>query len=61
MCALRLRKARKLLAGGRDAPHRAAASIKGFYFAPTVLEEVQPTMRVACDEIFGPVAMLIAV
>ncbi len=31
---------------------------KGFYFQPTVLENVEPTMRVACDEIFGPVAML---
>ncbi len=31
---------------------------KGFFFQPTVLENVEPTMRVACEEIFGPVAMV---
>jgi acyl-CoA reductase-like NAD-dependent aldehyde dehydrogenase len=51
-----LEEGAKLLAGGRRLTEPPLD--RGFYFAPTVLEEVQPTMRVACDEIFGPVAML---
>lgn len=29
---------------------------KGFFYAPTVLSDVKETMRVSCEEIFGPVA-----
>ncbi len=32
----------------------------GFWFAPTVLAPVKPGDRVACEEIFGPVAAVIA-
>ena len=28
----------------------------GNFYAPTVLDDVSPTMQVACDELFGPVA-----
>jgi len=31
---------------------------KGFYFQPTVLENLPPDSRVACEEIFGPVTAL---
>jgi acyl-CoA reductase-like NAD-dependent aldehyde dehydrogenase len=34
---------------------------KGFFFRPTVLTEVKPNMRVAQEEIFGPVTAVIAV
>jgi aldehyde dehydrogenase (NAD+) len=34
---------------------------KGFFFRPTVLTEVKRTMRVAQEEIFGPVTAVIAV
>ena len=47
----------KLAAGGelvkRDTP--------GFYLAPTLFTEVQPRMRIAREEIFGPVASVIRV
>lgn len=33
----------------------------GFFFAPTVLSEVTPQMRVAREEVFGPVAPVIVV
>lgn len=46
----------KILTGG--SPITEPPFDKGFYFQPTVLEQVKPTDRVACDEIFGPVAML---
>jgi acyl-CoA reductase-like NAD-dependent aldehyde dehydrogenase len=38
--------------GGRPAD---AALEKGFYFEPTLLDRVSPDMRVAREEIFGPV------
>jgi acyl-CoA reductase-like NAD-dependent aldehyde dehydrogenase len=34
---------------------------KGFFFRPTVLTDVNPKMRVAQEEIFGPVTAVIAV
>jgi aldehyde dehydrogenase (NAD+) len=37
------------------------ALAKGFFFRPTVLTDVKPTMRVAQEEIFGPVIAVIAV
>lgn len=51
-----LEEGAQLLAGGKRLTEPPFD--RGFYFPPTVLEEVQPTMRVACDEIFGPVALL---
>jgi succinate-semialdehyde dehydrogenase / glutarate-semialdehyde dehydrogenase len=32
---------------------------RGYFFAPTVLANVQPAMPAACEEVFGPVAALI--
>jgi len=34
---------------------------KGFFFRPTVLTDVRPNMRVAQEEIFGPITAVIAV
>ncbi len=45
----------ELLTGGappRDLPERLR---RGFYFAPTVFGRVRPQMRIAREEIFGPV------
>jgi alpha-ketoglutaric semialdehyde dehydrogenase len=33
----------------------------GYFFQPTILDEVTPKMRVACEEIFGPVVAVIEV
>jgi aminomuconate-semialdehyde/2-hydroxymuconate-6-semialdehyde dehydrogenase len=41
----------KLLAGGK-AP---ATPAKGFYYLPTLLDEVNPNFRAVSEEIFGPV------
>jgi (Z)-2-((N-methylformamido)methylene)-5-hydroxybutyrolactone dehydrogenase len=47
----------RLVAGGRQP--RGAAFARGWYYEPTVFAEVDNGMRVARDEIFGPVAGLI--
>ncbi len=43
----------KLLTGGESPEDSALAS--GFFILPTVFDEVLPTMRIAREEIFGPV------
>ena len=49
----------RLLAGGeRDT---AGAKAKGFFVRPTVFGEVQPRMKIAQEEIFGPVLSCIRV
>jgi 5-carboxymethyl-2-hydroxymuconic-semialdehyde dehydrogenase len=48
-----------LLTGGLDAPTVPAAVSKGNYVKPTVFAGVRNEMRIAQDEIFGPVACLI--
>jgi aldehyde dehydrogenase (NAD+) len=44
----------RLLAGGRQP--QGAAFARGWYYEPTVFAEVDNGMRIARDEIFGPVA-----
>ena len=52
---------------GREAPHRrrgrdrATASSKGFFYRPTIFGDVDPQMRIAQEEIFGPTTALIRV
>jgi 5-carboxymethyl-2-hydroxymuconic-semialdehyde dehydrogenase len=48
-----------LLCGGVDAPELPARVRKGNYVLPTVFADVDNRMRIAQDEIFGPVACLI--
>jgi 5-carboxymethyl-2-hydroxymuconic-semialdehyde dehydrogenase len=48
-----------LLAGGLDAPGLPAAFSRGNFVRPTVFADVKNTMRIAQEEIFGPVACLI--
>ena len=47
----------KLVCGG---PGRVAGFDKGFYTRPTVFSEVKNRMRIAQEEIFGPVLCIIA-
>jgi 5-carboxymethyl-2-hydroxymuconic-semialdehyde dehydrogenase len=49
-----------LLSGGLDAPELPASMRKGNFVRPTVFADVKNTMRIAQEEIFGPVACLIA-
>ncbi len=47
----------KLLFGGQRAPEAGP----GWFFQPTIFDEVKPNMRIAQEEIFGPVTALIPV
>ena len=49
----------RLACGGKRATKGALA--KGWFFEPTVFADVKPTMRIAQEEIFGPVTALIRV
>jgi alpha-ketoglutaric semialdehyde dehydrogenase len=46
----------KILTGGQ--PLKGGIYDKGFYIAPTILENVSPEMEVVRDEVFGPVLVL---
>jgi 5-carboxymethyl-2-hydroxymuconic-semialdehyde dehydrogenase len=48
-----------LLTGGLDAPRLPRRLAKGNFVAPTVFADVDNRMRIAQEEIFGPVACLI--
>ncbi|HPO18871.1 MAG TPA: 5-carboxymethyl-2-hydroxymuconate semialdehyde dehydrogenase, partial [Rubrivivax sp.] len=48
-----------LLSGGLDAPDVPAALQRGNFVRPTVFADVTNSMRIAQEEIFGPVACLI--
>jgi 5-carboxymethyl-2-hydroxymuconic-semialdehyde dehydrogenase len=48
-----------LLCGGLEAPVLSGAASKGNFVKPTVFANVSNRMRIAQDEIFGPVACLI--
>jgi aldehyde dehydrogenase (NAD+) len=54
--AIALAEGAKLLTGGH--PLTAGAYAKGTFFEPTVLGGVTPTMRIAREEVFGPVVAL---
>lgn len=49
----------KLLAGGTI--ERDGDLAKGFFYRPTLFGDVRPDMRIAREEIFGPVAVIIPV
>jgi aldehyde dehydrogenase len=51
------REGAKVLAGGKAAQPKGLE--KGFFIAPTVFVDVKNTMRIAQEEIFGPVTSVI--
>jgi aldehyde dehydrogenase (NAD+) len=53
------REGAKLLTGGK--PAGDAALSKGWFYEPTVFGDVTPAMRIAREEIFGPVVSLLRV
>jgi acyl-CoA reductase-like NAD-dependent aldehyde dehydrogenase len=57
-CEIGVDEGAKLLLGGKV--HRAGGCSKGFFFKPTIFGDVAPKMRIAQEEIFGPVLSVIA-
>jgi aldehyde dehydrogenase (NAD+) len=53
------REGAQLVVGGR--PARKGALAKGHFYPPTVFNNVRPNMRIAQEEIFGPVTAIIPV
>ena len=53
------REGARLLTGGLSCESGACA--KGYFFAPTIFDQVRPGMRIAQEEIFGPVLSIIEV
>jgi len=49
----------RLIAGG--AIHAAGNCAEGYFFEPTIFDRVRPNMRIAQEEIFGPVLSIIEV
>jgi len=49
----------QLLTGG--SAHETGRCREGYFFEPTIFDEVSPTMRIAQEEIFGPVLSIIEV
>ena len=50
-------KGAKVLTGGKRLT--GSEYDKGYYFAPTVLTDIKPSMRLTCEEVFGPILPLI--
>lgn len=50
-------KGAKVLTGGKRLT--GSEYDKGYYYAPTVLTDISPNMRLTCEEVFGPVLPLI--
>ncbi len=53
--AIGMQEGARLLAGGKLAPHKGP----GFFIEPTCFVDVRPDMRIAQEEIFGPVIAVI--
>jgi len=49
----------RLVCGGK--PYRKGACARGYFIEPTVFTEVKPKMRIAQEEIFGPVVSILKV
>jgi len=57
-CKIGVEEGAKLLAGGACISGRGLS--KGFFFEPTLFADVSPKMRIAQEEIFGPVLSVIS-
>jgi len=56
---LGVKEGARMIAGGMEPPELPAAMRRGNFVRPTVFADVRNEMRIAQDEIFGPVACLI--
>jgi succinate-semialdehyde dehydrogenase/glutarate-semialdehyde dehydrogenase len=50
-----------ILCGGQRVVGPGGPDRPGFFYSPTVITDITPTMRVAREEVFGPVALLYTV
>ena len=50
-----------ILCGGERVVGPGGADRPGFFYRPTVITDITPAMRVATEEVFGPVALLYVV
>jgi alpha-ketoglutaric semialdehyde dehydrogenase len=57
-CKIGVAEGASLLLGG--APHRSGACRDGFFYKPTIFGDVTPKMRIAQEEIFGPVLSVLS-
>ena len=56
-CEIAKKEGAKILTGGK--PLTKGAYAKGHFFAPTVVGKVKPGMRIAQEEVFGPVVSIL--
>jgi aldehyde dehydrogenase (NAD+) len=56
-CEIAKKEGAKLLTGGK--PLTKGVFAKGHFFAPTVFGKVKPAMRIAQEEVFGPVVSIL--
>jgi len=49
----------KVLVDGRRAVVKGGGKEKGYFIGPTIIDHVTPDMRIAQDEVFGPVLVII--
>ena len=56
-CEIARKEGAKLMTGGK--PLTKGAMAKGHFFAPTVFAKVKPGMRIAQEEVFGPVVSVL--
>ncbi len=54
-------KGATVLCGGERVIGPEGPASPGFFYRPTVITDIEPTMRVATEEVFGPVALLFVV
>ena len=51
----------RLVAGGQAVACHTRSGKKGYFVAPTLFIDTHPSMRINCEEVFGPVASVIRV
>ncbi len=56
-CEIAKKEGAKLMTGGK--PLTKGAFAKGHFFAPTIFTKVKPNMRIAQEEVFGPVVSIL--
>ena len=57
-CEIAKKEGAKLMTGGK--PLTKGAYAKGHFFAPTIFSSVKPSMRIAQEEVFGPVVSILS-